>query len=125
MINNQDPHNQTENDETPGAEYPNESESEDQRNGGNGGTSKYHLVKVIYNAISKTLLYPCKDPEKPRVFLLGPTGIYMGGTTIHFGLGIKPGVKLLGLNDKSALRNKLLEKKFLIINELSMVSSDL
>ena len=49
----------------------------------------------------------------------------MGGTTIHFGLGIKPGVKLLGLNDKSALRNKLLEKKFLIINELSMVSSDL
>ena len=42
---------------------------------GSGGTGKSHLVKVIYNAISKTLLYHFKDPEKPRVLLLGPTGI--------------------------------------------------
>ena len=76
------------------------------------GTGKSHLVKVIYNALSKTLLYHCKDPDKPRVLFLGPTGISavnIGGTTIHSGLGIKPGIKLLGLNDKSkaALRNKL------------------
>ena len=62
--------------------------------------------------------------------MLGPTGISavnIGGTTIHSGLGIKPGAKLLGLNDKSkaALRNRLSEVKFLIIDELSMVSSDL
>ena len=87
-------------------------------------------MKVIYNAISKTLLYHCKDPEKPRILLLGPTGISVvniGGTTIHSGLGIKPGIKLVGLNDKSktALRNKLSEVKFLIIDELSMVSSNL
>ena len=96
---------------------------------GSGGTGKSNLVKVIYNAISKTLLYPCKDPEKPRVLLLGPTGISsgnIGGTTIYSGLGIKPGIRLLGLNEKSkaALRNKLSEVKFLIIDELSMVSSD-
>ena len=42
---------------------------------GNGGTGKSHLVKVIYNCISKTLLYHYKDPEKPRVLLLDPTGI--------------------------------------------------
>ena len=71
-------------------------------------------MKVIYNAISKTLLYHCKDPEKPRVLLLGPTGISavnIGRTTIHSGLGIKPGIKLLSLNDKSkaALRNSLSE----------------
>ena len=42
---------------------------------GSGGTGKSDLVKVIYNAISKTLLYTCKDPEKPKVFLLGLTGI--------------------------------------------------
>ena len=30
---------------------------------GSGGTGKSHLVKVIYNAISKTLLYHCKDLE--------------------------------------------------------------
>ena len=87
-------------------------------------------MKVIYNAISKTLLYHCKDPEKPRILLLGPTEISVvniGGTTIHSGLGIKPGIKLVGLNDKSktALRNKLSEVKFLIIDELSMVSSNL
>ena len=36
-----------------------------------GGTGKSHLVRVI----SKILLYHCKDPEKKRVFLHGPTGI--------------------------------------------------
>ena len=93
---------------------------------GIGGTGKSHLVKVIYNAISKTLLYHCKDPEKPRVLLHGPTGISavnIGGTTIHSGLGIKPGIKLLGLNDK--FKAALSEVKFLIIDELSMVSSNL
>ena len=87
-------------------------------------------MKVIYNAISKILLYHCKDPEKPRVPLPGPTGISavnIGGTTIHSSIGIKPGIKLLALNDKSkaALRNKLSEVKFFIINELSIVSSNL
>ena len=36
--------------------------------------------------------------------MLEPTGISavnIGRTTIHSGLGIKPGAKLLGLNDKS------------------------
>ena len=71
---------------------------------GSGGTDKSHSVKVIYNALSKTLPYHCKDPEKPRVLLLGPAGISavnMRGTTIHFSLGIKPGIKVPGLNDKA------------------------
>ena len=42
---------------------------------GNGGTGKSHLVRVIYNAIFKTLLYHCKNFDKPRVLLLGPTRI--------------------------------------------------
>ena len=75
------------------------------------------------------MLYHCKDPEKPRFLLLGPTGISavnIGGTTIHSRLGIEPGIRLLDLNDesKAALRNKLSEVKLLIIHELSMVSSD-
>ena len=60
-------------------------------------------MKVIYNAISKTLLHHCKDPKKPIDLLLCPTGISavnIGGTIIHYGLGIKPGAKLLGLNDQ-------------------------
>ena len=87
-------------------------------------------MKVIYNSISKTLLYCCKDSEKPTFFLLGPTVkslVNINRTTIHAGLGIKPGTKLLGLNDKSQvdLRNRLSEVKLLIIDELSMVTSDL
>ena len=53
---------------------------------GSGGTDKSHLVKVIHNAVWKTLLYHCKDHQKPSVLLLGPTGIpavNIGGTTIH------------------------------------------
>ena len=56
---------------------------------GGGGTGKCHLMKVIYNSISKTLLYQCKDPKKPRVFLLGPTGmssLNIVGTTIYSGI---------------------------------------
>ena len=87
----------------------------------NGGTGKSHLVKVIYIAISKTLLYHCKDPDKPRVLLTGRTeisAVNVGRTTNHSGLVIKTGTKLLGLNDKSkaALRNTLSEVKLLIID---------
>ena len=62
--------------------------------------------------------------------MLRPTrisAVNIGGTTIHSGLGIKPRAKLPGLNDKSkaALRNRLPEVKFLIIDQLSMVLSDL
>ena len=91
-------------------------------------TEKYYLV--ICNAISKILLYHCKSPEKPRVLLLESTEIYAiktGENNIHSGPAIKPGTKLLGLNDKSkaALRNNLSEVKLLIIDELSTESSDL
>ena len=58
-----------------------------------GGTGKSHLVEVIYNAISKKLLYHCKDPDKPdkpRVLLLRPIGIsavkYLLISLINFGL---------------------------------------
>ena len=59
------------------------------------------MVKIIYNAISKTLLYHCKYPEKSRVLLLGPnwiSAVNIGRTTINSGLAIKTGTHLLGLN---------------------------
>ena len=51
----------------------------------------------------------------------------MDRTTIYSGLGIRPGRKMLDLNDKFevALRNRVSEVTFLITDELSMVSSDL
>ena len=55
------------------------------------------------------------------LLLLGPTGIStinIVRTNTYSGLGIKPGAMLLGLNDKSkaALKNRLSEVNFLIIN---------
>ena len=97
---------------------------------GSEGTSKSHLVKVLCKTISKTLLCHCKNSEKPRVLVFGSTRISaanISGTTIYSGLEIKHGKKLFSLNDKSraALRNRLSEVKFLIINELSTVLNEL
>ena len=78
-------------------------------------------MKVIYNAISLTLLYYRKEPEKLRVLLLGLIGASaakIGGGTIHSSFTIKPRKKLFGLSGKSKV-------VFLILDELSMVSSDL
>ena len=50
----------------------------------NRGTGKSYLMKVIYNAILKTLLYHCN----PEFFLLGPTGIPVVNIS-----GTKPGIK--------------------------------
>ena len=89
-----------------------------------GGTGKSHLVKLIYNAVSKTFIF------NYIVFSLRPTGISeinIGMTKIHSALWIKPGAKLSGLIDKAkaSLRNKLSEAKLLIIYEISIISSDL
>ena len=97
---------------------------------GSGGTGTSHLVKTIYQVVSNELLYHSKKPDKSRVMLLSSTGlstVNIAGTTIYSGLGIKPGVKLLGLRGKikASSRNKLSEVKMVITDELSMVSRDL
>ena len=89
-------------------------------------TGKSHLMRIIYNVTSKTFLNHCKDPEKPKFQLLWHTRtsvVNIGRTTICYGNGIKPWTNLLGLNDKSkaALRNRLLEVKFMnfVLKDLS------
>ena len=82
-----------------------------------GATGMSHLVKTIYQVVSKELLYHSKEPDQPLVLLLSPAGISavnIGGTSIHSGLGIKPGAKLLSLSDrmKASLRNELCFKKW-------------
>ena len=60
---------------------------------GSGGAGKSHLIKTMYQAVSKELLYYGGDSDKPRVLSLGPTGISavdVGGEKKHSALGIKP-----------------------------------
>lgn len=96
---------------------------------GSGGVGKSHLIKCIYNSLSKILMYKKEDLEKPRVIKLAPTGIAsinIQGTTIHTGLNI-PINAFRGLTDKqrTSVRNKLQYVEMIIIDEISMVSSTL
>ena len=96
---------------------------------GGGGVGKSHLVKCIYDCVSKLLVYKSEELEKPRVIKLGPTGISavtISGTTIHSGLKI-PVNSFKSLTDKqrTLLRNKLMHVQLIIIDEISMVSSKL
>lgn len=63
---------------------------------GSGDTGKPHLTKTIYQTASKELQNHGGNPDKPRVPLLGPTGISavnIGRTAIHSTLRIKLGIK--------------------------------
>ena len=95
---------------------------------GGAGVEKFHLIKIIFWSLNKVLWYKCGDADKPRILLLPPTGvavININETTIHSGLGINVGSKLYPLNDQqhAVLRNKLSEVRFIITDEISMVSS--
>ena len=97
---------------------------------GSGGVGKSHLIKTMFQSVSKTLLFHATNPEKPRVLLLAPTGvaaINIDGVIIHSALGIIPSNKFHPLADKTRcdLRNKLSEVKLIVIDEISMVSSKL
>ena len=95
---------------------------------GGAGVGKSHLIVTIFMSIIKLLSFKGGDPEKPGILILAPTGvaaINIDGTTIHTALVINVGHKLYPLNDgqRGILRNKLSEIKFIIIDEISMVSS--
>ena len=96
---------------------------------GREGTGTSNLTKTIYQDVSKELLHHAKDPKKFCVLLLSPAGISavnIDGTTIHPGLEIKPGPKLPALSNKMkvSVRNRLSEARMVLIDELSLVSSD-
>ena len=59
---------------------------------------KSHLVKVIYNTISKTLLYHHKNSEKPRLEPMWISAVKLGGTTIQYGVGVQVKCKASFLN---------------------------
>ena len=83
-------------------------------------------LKLYIKLYQQNYFFILKNQITHVFSFLGPTGISavnIGGTTIHSGRGIKPGVKLLGLSDKmkASLRNTLSEVKMVIIDEFSMV----
>lgn len=55
-------------------------------------------MKVIYNTISKTLLYHHKNSEKPRLGPMWISAVKLGGTTIQSGVGVQVKCKASFLN---------------------------
>ena len=97
---------------------------------GSGGVDKSHLIKTIYQSVSKVLQYHGGSPDKPRVLVLAPTGvasINVNGITIHSALSIPCRGKFyfLDCNSITFLRNKFSEVQLIIIDEISMVSKKL
>ena len=97
---------------------------------GGGGVSKSHLIKTIHISLTKVLMHKGGNPEKPRILLLAPTGvaaININGITVHTDLSINVRSKMYPLNgrQKATLRTRLSVVRFVIIDEISMVSNAL
>ena len=78
---------------------------------GSGGVGKSHLIKTIYQSVSKVLQYHGGSPDKQRVLNLAPTGvtsINVNGITIHSAFSITCRGKFypLDYNSITSLRNK-------------------
>ena len=96
---------------------------------GGGGTGKSYLIMAVSQWIEKILRKATDNPENPKVLLLAYTGVaasLIGGTTFHTGLGFKFGSDLYPLTDKKLdmTRKYLEDVEFVIVDEMSMVSSD-
>ena len=98
---------------------------------GGAGVGKSHLIKTIYQSLTKTLAYRSTDSSKKQVMLIAPTGVAavnIQGSTIHSELGIpvgRYGKSIPKLSDKmrSSLRNKMSDLRVIVIDEISMVSN--
>ena len=96
---------------------------------GSGDCGKSHLIKTVYNSLSKILT--SKTSDNPRVLPLAAAGVSavnIDDMTIHSALGIPIGhhdKNVPRLSDKmfSQLRNKVSEVSIVIIDEISMVSN--
>ena len=97
---------------------------------GGAGCGKSHLIKVITLVCEYWLNYGNKHPDKPAVIKLAPTGRaanIIDGRTFHSGLSIGFGNKFTPLPDKKreSMRNELSDLEVVIIDEMSMVKSDI
>ena len=91
---------------------------------------KSHTVHAIYQSALRMLRLPSQNPDHPTVLLTASTGkaaVNINGTTVHSTFGI------LGKNSRaSQSRDSLIQKqtlyqnlKILVIDEISMISSEL
>ena len=97
---------------------------------GGAGCGKSFLINRITEVFEYWYAFGNREPDKPTVLKLAPTGKsakVIGGHTLHTGLGIGFGNSHFSLSDerREAIRNQLSDLKLVIIDEMSMVKSDI
>ncbi|KAK3094305.1 hypothetical protein FSP39_000082 [Pinctada imbricata] len=99
---------------------------------GGAGTGKSHLISALYQMAQRKLYHEGENPDDVKVLLSAPTGTAahnISGTTLHsaFLLPLGQAKSYIKLSDdkRNALRTKAGTLKMLIIDEISMVGSDI
>jgi hypothetical protein len=101
---------------------------------GGAGTGKSHLIRALHQMVIRTLRREGDDPTALKVLLMAPTGTAahnIDGLTIHSALQLQLGQSAktsyhrLGDEKRNTLRCKYSQLHLIIIDEISMVGSDL
>lgn len=100
---------------------------------GGAGTGKSHLIKALHQMVLRTLRKEGKEPTSMKVLLMTSTGTAahnIQGLTIHSALQLQLGqhgksYQRLGDEKRNTLRCKFSQLKLIIIDEISMIGSDL
>ena len=99
---------------------------------GGAGTGKSHVISAVYQLLMKRLPRHGDDPDDIPVLLTAPTGVAafnINGITLHSAfllpLGQTNCYKKLSDDKRNSLRNRFSNLQVLIIDEISMVGSDM
>ena len=97
---------------------------------GGAGSGKSSLIHTLAPMMVRILQKPKDDPECPYVVLtahFGSAAANINGSTLHHTFGFKFGTKFVSLSDKQRdeKRYRFRNLKCVIIDEISLVSSDL
>jgi hypothetical protein len=99
---------------------------------GGAGTGKSHLIAAIYQMALRTLQKEGENPDEIHILLSAPTGTAahnISGTTLHSAfllpLGQVKSYNKLSDDKRNTLRAKAGKLQLLIIDEISMVGSNL
>lgn len=94
---------------------------------GGAGTGKSHLIKALYQMITKMLRSQVDTPEEVVCLLTAPTGTAarnIHGQTVHSAFNIMPGLDSCSHKTLSSLRVKFSNLKCIIIDEISMLGTE-
>ena len=97
---------------------------------GGAGCGKSTVINVLKQWVHLILQRPGDNPDLPYVLVTAPTGTAASnvkGQTLHTSFGFHFGNNYISLSDKNrdAKRNQFINLTFLIIDEISMVKSDM